>query len=133
MTHEAVGEVESDQQEGEINGVHDSGAMLVLLAALSLVVSGGLAVAQSVTDPETGLGVTPPAGYTALAAPQRARYSAVIEVKRNDDRGTGCTVGFQPIAANRGLSQAQINELVAAPERRGAPLAFSLRSKHSSR
>ena len=101
--------------------------MAGLLASLALLLSHGVATAQSVTDAGSGLAVTPPAGYTAQSAPQRPRYSAVIDVKRNNDRDTGCKVGFQPSAANRSLSQTEINELVGAPERR-AVIASSLGS-----
>jgi hypothetical protein len=74
--------------------------------------------AQTVSDSQTGLAVTPPLGYTARAAPPSGRYTAVIEVKRDRDRDTGCKVAFHPIAQNSGLNQAQINARVGTSERR---------------
>jgi hypothetical protein len=86
--------------------------------SLALVLTGAVAEAQSISDPQTGLAVTAPAGYIARSAPPRARYSAVIEVKRGADRDTGCKVAFQPNAQSLSMSQAQINELAGTPERR---------------
>jgi hypothetical protein len=87
-------------------------------ASVTVVLSCGSAMAQNVSDPQTGLAVTPPPGYEAKAASARGRYTAVIEVKRTQDRDTGCKIAFQPARQNRGLSQAQINKLVDMPERR---------------
>lgn len=78
----------------------------------------GFAAAQSVSDPQTGLSVTPPPGYEAKPGPSRGRNTAVIDVKRAGDRDTGCKVAYQPAAENQGFTQAQINELVGTPQRR---------------
>ena len=85
---------------------------------MAVSLSGGGALAQSVADSQTGLSVTPPLGYEAHPGPSRGRNTAVIDVKRTRDRDTGCKIAFQPAAQNRGLTQAQINELVGTPERR---------------
>jgi hypothetical protein len=92
--------------------------MFGMMVAVLLLLSSAFAAAQSVSDLQTGLAVTPPAGYTAKSAPSRGRNTAVIDVKRNNDRDTGCRVAFQPNAQDRSLSQAEINELVGTPERR---------------
>ena len=89
-----------------------------LVGALALLLSSPFAAAQTVSDLQSGLAVKPPAGYTAKAAPGRGRYTAVIEVKRDSERDTGCKVAFHPIEQNSGLNQAQINALVDTPERR---------------
>jgi hypothetical protein len=88
------------------------------VGALAFMLSSPFAAAQTVSDPQTGLAVKPPASYSAKTAPGRGRYTAVIEVKRDSDRDTGCKVAFHPIAQNSGLNQAQINALVDTPERR---------------
>ena len=72
--------------------------------------------AQTVLDPKTGLTVTPPPSYQATNSPARGRYSAVIDVKRSGERDTGCKVAFQPMPQN--FTQAQMNQMVDAPERR---------------
>jgi hypothetical protein len=68
--------------------------------------------------PETGLAVTAPPGYQAKAAPARGRYTAIIDVKRANERDTGCKIAFSPSPQNRRLTQTEINTLVDTPERR---------------
>jgi hypothetical protein len=92
--------------------------MFGMMIGVVFVLSSVVAAAQTVSDSQTGLAVTPPPGYTAKAAPSRGRYTAVIEVKSDRDRDTGCRVAFHPIAQNSGLNQAQINVLAGTTERR---------------
>ena len=89
----------------------------IVTATVAVTLSGLAARAQSVSDPQTGLSVTPPLGYEAKPGPSRGRNTAVIDVKRRDDRDTGCKIAFQPVAQNQGFSQAQINELAGTPQR----------------
>ena len=85
--------------------------------AASLVVSGGWAVAEPLSDPESGFAVDPPPGYTATIIPPRDKYSVGFEVKKaDDDKDTGCQVAFQPAPQNADLSQQEINDLATSPE-----------------
>ena len=90
----------------------------IVTATVAVSLSGFAARAQSVSDPQTGLSVTPPFGYEAKPGPSRGRNTAVIDVKRSGDRDTGCKIAFQPVAQNHGFTQAQINELAGTPQRR---------------
>jgi hypothetical protein len=89
---------------------------LLSLAGAAMLLACTGAAAQTALDPKTGLSVTPPPGYQASNSPARGRYSAVIDVKRSGERDTGCKVAFQPMRQD--LTQAQMNQMVDAPERR---------------
>ena len=90
----------------------------IVTATVAVSLSGFAARAQSVSDPQTGLSVTPPFGYEAKPGPSRGRNTAVIDVMRSGDRDTGYKIAFQPVAQNHGFTQAQINELAGTPQRR---------------
>ncbi|MGX9964413.1 hypothetical protein ACVFYP_13870 [Roseomonas sp. F4] len=91
-------------------------AMRVAMMAAALCALGGVALAQPMQDPTTGLSVTPPPDYQASSAPARAPYAAIFRVRRPADRDTGCQVAFAEAPQNAGLSQAQLNETMQAPE-----------------
>jgi hypothetical protein len=91
---------------------------LIGALAVSAIATPTIALGQKVSDARTGLAVLPPPGYSAVLAPARGRYTALIDVKLGGDRDTGCKVGFQPAARNQNLSQAEINRMVDLPNRR---------------
>ena len=94
-------------------------ASKLLIVGIAIAIAKSSASAESVYDQRTGLGVTAPPEYSVKASPPRGRYTAVIDLKRQGARDTGCKVGFQPAApAQARLTQAEINELVSGPERR---------------
>jgi len=80
--------------------------------AIAAMLLAGPALAERVTDPATGLSVDPPDGYAAQIAPPRPPNTAVIAVRRGDDRDTGCQVAFRPAPENAQFTQAQLNAAV---------------------
>jgi hypothetical protein len=60
--------------------------------------------------------VNPPPGYVAKPAPASGNYIVAFDVKKPDDKDTGCRVGFQPAPQNAGMTQEEINQLTAKPE-----------------
>lgn len=75
--------------------------------------------AEPFRDEATGLAITPPAGYTTQPGPDHARYGVTVNVKKAEDKDTGCRVGFQPAAQNAALTQNEINAMAVTPEREG--------------
>lgn len=83
--------------------------------AIAAMLLAGPALAERVTDPATGLSVDPPAGYVAQIAPPRPPNTAVISVRRPDDRDTGCQVAYRPAPENAQFTQEQLNAAVLQP------------------
>ena len=92
--------------------------MFGIMVTLVFVLSSAVATAQTVSDSQTGLAVTPPPYYAARSAPSHRGSTALIEVKRKDDRDTGCNVAFHPGAHDSSLHEARTNDLVGTAERR---------------
>lgn len=90
--------------------VHRLTAGLLTAALLS-----GPALAAPLRDAASGLAVNPPPGYEASVMPASAPQQARFQVKKAEDRDTGCQVAFTPAPQNAQLSQAQINALTASP------------------
>ena len=86
--------------------VHRLTAGLLTAALLS-----GPALAAPLRDAASGLAVNPPPGYEASVMPAPAQQTARFQIKRADDRDTGCMVAFSVAPHNAQLSQAQINQL----------------------
>ncbi|ONG55529.1 hypothetical protein BKE38_09055 [Pseudoroseomonas deserti] len=83
-----------------------------LLAATLL---SAAAMAAPLSDMASGLSVNPPAGYIASVLPPTAPQTARFQLKRAEDRDTGCQVAFTPAPQNAQLSQPQINQMLATP------------------
>jgi hypothetical protein len=87
-------------------------------AVIMTLVAASAVHADGVKDPDSGLGVAPPQGYAASAASPRPPYSILYDVKRPDDRDTGCKVGYHAAPQNASFSQAELNDLASKPERK---------------
>ena len=87
----------------------------IVTATAAASLNGFVALAQSVSDPQTGLSVTPPLGYEAKPGPSRGRNTAVIDVKRAGDRDAGCKIAFQPATQNQGLPKHKSTNWLALP------------------
>lgn len=86
-----------------------TGALPVLVAAVS-------ATAQPLSDPATGLTITPPPGYVARTTAATGTNTVAFDVKKPDDKDTGCRVAFQPVPQNANLTQDDINTFTANAE-----------------
>ena len=93
-----------------------SGRRLCFTAVISLMLAAP-AMAEPFRDAASGLMVAPPAGYTTQQGPEHARYGVTVNVKKTEDKDTGCRVGFQPAPQNASLSQDEINKMAVTPER----------------
>ncbi len=91
---------------------------LALVLAFFVLVSLALAPASAepLRDAASGLAVDPPSGYTATVGRPQSGASVRIDVKRPDDKDTGCAVTFSPLSQNARLSQADINTITSSPE-----------------
>jgi hypothetical protein len=108
---------------------------LAMAAGLWMGCSQG---AMAFSDPSTGFGVRPIAGYTVEATSARRQFDVGVGLnpiaERPGKAGTGsyvCEVGFKAAAANAGLSKAEINALVGKVEwlnlmRASIELAFNV-------
>lgn len=74
------------------------------------------AAAEPLADAGSGLAVDPPAGYTASVAPPLGPNPVRFEVKKADDKDTGCQVAFAPAPQNADLTQREINDIAGSPE-----------------
>jgi hypothetical protein len=92
------------------------GWLMGLATLLAGWLTASTASAQTFSDKATGLAVTPPPGYSAHAAPPRARYAVTVEIRRANDVPI-CKVGFQFVAANEKRSQTELNATAGTPER----------------
>jgi hypothetical protein len=87
-----------------------------MTAALPVLVALVSASAQPLSDPATGLVITPPPGYAARIIAPTEIYTVAFDVKKPDDKDTGCRVAFQPVPQNGRLTQDDINAFTATPE-----------------
>jgi hypothetical protein len=87
-----------------------------MTAALPVLVALVSASAQPLSDPATGLVITPPPGYAARIIAPTGNYTVAFDVKKPDDKDTGCRVAFQPVPQNGRLTQDDINAFTATPE-----------------
>jgi hypothetical protein len=70
----------------------------------------------AVTDPASGLSVTPPADYSAqLLTPLPSQYS-LISVRHHDLGSSGCMIAFHRSDTNGALTQAEFNAQTSKPE-----------------
>jgi hypothetical protein len=91
---------------------------LLLICSFATIGYPIMVFGQTASDANTGLAVSPPPGYSAKVAPARGRYTALIDVKRSDERDTGCKVGFQPVSNKEKPSQDEINRLADTADRK---------------
>jgi hypothetical protein len=86
------------------------------LAVIGATIGGaGAAAGAEFRDPKTGLAVNPPPGFTARLGKASMGDTVEIEVERETPPAS-CTVSFQESAANRSLTQQQINDMTGKPE-----------------
>jgi hypothetical protein len=88
------------------------GALVSLGPAL---VCAGAASTAELRDDKTGLAVDPPAGFTARIGQPTMGETVQIEVER-ESPATDCSVTFEEMTANLGLTQPQINDLAKKKE-----------------
>jgi hypothetical protein len=88
----------------------------MVAGAFAIFIASGPAIAQPISDPATGLAVNPAPGYVAKPAPASGNYTVSFDVKKPDDKDTGCRVGFQPAPQNAGMTQDEINAFTAKPD-----------------
>jgi hypothetical protein len=89
----------------------------VLVSLGATLVCGGAACTAELRDAKTGLGVNPPAGFTARIEPTMGE-TVQIEVER-ETPATACSVSFEEKTANPGATQQQINEMAQNKEVQG--------------
>jgi hypothetical protein len=87
-----------------------------IVGALTILIASAPAIAEPLSDPTTGLAVTPPPGYDAKIATEVGRYTIAFNVKKPDDKDTGCFIGFLHIPEKARFTQAEINGYAAKPE-----------------
>src|SRR5215510_2813206 len=88
----------------------------IVAGACAIFIASIPAIAGPLNDSATGLGVNPPPAYVAKPAAASGPYTVAFDVKKPDDKDTGCRVGFQPVPQNAGLRQEEINEHTAKPD-----------------
>lgn len=88
---------------------------------VAVVVVAGAALAQAVQHPQTGLAVTPPAGYVARPH-TKSGFTAGIVVARQDDANSFCHVDFSALtqAAITSSTQDQLNEMLRKVDQKEA-------------
>jgi len=91
------------------------GAAMVA-GALAIWAASIPAIAQPISDPATGFAITPPPGYVAQPSTAAGNYTAAFEVKKPDDKDTGCRIGFLHIPEKARFTQAELNGYAAKPE-----------------
>jgi hypothetical protein len=87
-----------------------------LASAFAIVITPIPAIAQPISDPATGLAVTPPPDYVAQVSTASGRYTVAFNVKKPDDKDTGCLIGFLHIPEKAKFTQAEINAYAAKPD-----------------
>jgi hypothetical protein len=90
--------------------------MKLAASAFAACLVAGAVQAAPLRDPATGLTVDPPPGYVATAEAPARPQAASVSVKQPGEGGTGCQIGFTPVAGNARRSQSQINATVSSPE-----------------
>jgi hypothetical protein len=88
----------------------------IVAGAFSIFIAFIPAIAQPISDPATGFAVAPPSGYVAQVSTASGRYTVAFNVKKPDDKDTGCLIGFLNIPAKARFTQAEINAYSAKPE-----------------
>jgi hypothetical protein len=88
----------------------------IVAGALTILIASAPAIAEPLSDPATGLAVTPPPGYDAKIATDVGRYTVAFNVKKPDDKDTGCLIGFLHIPQKAHFTQAEINAYAAKPD-----------------
>jgi hypothetical protein len=88
----------------------------MVAGAITILIVSVPAIAEPLSDPATGLAVTPPAGYDAKIATNIGRYTVAFNVKKPDDKDTGCLIGFLHIPQKAHFTQAEINAYAAKPD-----------------
>ncbi len=89
---------------------------IVVAGALTILVASIPALAEPLSDPATGLAVNPPPGYAAKPKTGSGYYTVEFDVKKPDDKDTGCRVGFLHNQANAAFTQQELNAHAATPE-----------------
>ncbi|WP_159997840.1 hypothetical protein [Roseomonas sp. 18066] len=90
-------------------------ALRLTAPLLTCTLLAGTALAAPLRDAASGLTVNPPPGYEASVMPPTGPQTARFQIRRGDDRDTGCQTAFTPAPQNAQLSQAQINQLALSP------------------
>jgi hypothetical protein len=90
--------------------------IVCLASALAIVITPIPAIAQPISDPATGFVVTAPPGYVSQVSTASGRYTVAFNVKKPDDKDTGCLIGFLHIPEKAKFTQAEINAYSAKPE-----------------
>src|SRR5882724_10880274 len=88
----------------------------MVAGALAIWTASIPAIAQPISDPATGFAITPPPGYVAQPSTAAGNYTAAFEVKKPDDKDTGCRIGFLHIPEKARFTQAELNGYAAKPE-----------------
>jgi hypothetical protein len=88
----------------------------MVAGALAIVIASMPAIAQPISDPATGFAVMPPSGYAAKTSTTSGRYTVSFNVKKPDDKDTGCLIGFLHIPDKARFTQAELNGYAARPE-----------------
>ncbi len=86
-----------------------------IVGALAVLIASAPAIAEPLSDPATGLAVTPPPGYDAKIATDVGRYTVAFNVRKPDDKDTGCLIGFLHIPQKAHFTQAEINAYATKP------------------
>jgi hypothetical protein len=88
----------------------------MVAGTLGILIASAPAIAEPLSDPATGLAVNAPTGYIAQPTKTSGNYTVAFDVKKPDDKDTGCRVGFQPAPQNAGMTQEEINAFTAKAE-----------------
>ena len=88
----------------------------MVAGALAIWTASIPAIAQPISDPATGFAITPPPGYGAQPSTAAGNYTAAFEVRKPDDKDTGCRIGFLHIPEKAHFTQAELNGYAAKPE-----------------
>src|SRR6266545_355021 len=96
--------------------IHRDRVIVRIVGTLAVLIASAPAIAEPLSDPETGLAVTPPPGYDAKIATDVGRYTAAFNVRKPDDKDTGCLIGFLHIPQKAHFTQAEINAYAAKPD-----------------
>jgi hypothetical protein len=87
-----------------------------IASVLAILTASIPASAEPLKDPATGLAVNPPPGSVAKPRAGSGHYTVEFEVKKPDDKDTGCRVGFLHNQANAAFTQQELNAHAATPE-----------------
>jgi hypothetical protein len=95
-----------------------TGIVILIGTLLAAIVAAQPARSESLRDDATGLTIAPPEGYiaTQMTPAPAGTFPARFSVKKPSDRDTGCQVAFTPLPQNAGLTQDEINHVMATSQ-----------------